>query len=117
MNDEDIRKIVDDTSDYDESKEGSFAELLQMAGDFYGRQMRSTAIVVWANGLIGIAIAVVSAVLFFRTDQVKQEILYAVTFLVGFSWLGFIKAFGVLALIRNSIRRDLKRLEIRLSHR
>jgi hypothetical protein len=116
MNDEDIRKIIDDTGSYDEAKEGSFAELLQMAGDFYSRRMLSTAIVVWVNGLIAMAISVVSAVLFFRTDQVKQEIMYLAIFLVGFGWLGFAKFVALFALHRNSISREIKRLEIRLSN-
>ena len=116
MNNEDVRKIIDDTGSYDEVKEGSFAELLQMAGDLYSRRMLSTAIVLWVNGLIAMAICFVSAVLFFRTDQVKQEIMYAVIFLVGMSWLTFAKFFAVLAMNRNRISREIKRLEIRLSN-
>jgi len=80
MTDEDIRRIVEDAGAYDESREGT---LLGMLGDFYGRQMRSMAILVWANGLVALALAAASAVLFFQTDQIKQEILYAATFLTG----------------------------------
>jgi hypothetical protein len=111
MNEEDVRKMLDDTGSYDEAREGS---LLQMAGDFYGRQMRSTAVLVWANALIAATIAGAAAVLFFQTDQVKDEIMYATVFLAGVVWVAIIKVFAWLAINRHSLSREIKRLEIRV---
>lgn len=111
MNDEDIRKIIDDTTEYDEAR---VEPLTRMLGDFYSRRMAPTAAVVWVNCLIAIAISAAAAALFFRTSQVKDEIMYAAIFLVGWGWLLSAKTMGFVALYRNSIAREIKRLEIRL---
>ncbi len=116
MNDEDIRKIIDDTDVYDEARE---EPLLEMARDFYGVRMRWAVLrgfrgVVWVNGLLAIALMIVAALRFFRADQVKDEVMYAALFLVGWIWLVGAKGIGILALYRNSIAREIKRLEIRL---
>ncbi len=111
MNDEDIRKIIDDADSYDEAREDS---LLRMAGEFYSRRMSAMTAVAWVNSLVALAIAAVCAVRFFRTDQVKDEILYAVVFLTAIIWISGVKTLAWLALYRRSIAREIKRLEIRL---
>ncbi len=66
MDQEQIKRIIEDT--YDVSKEDT---ILSMAKDFYSRKMLSTAILVWAFGIIFFAGAVYSAIQFFgnRRDE------------------------------------------------
>ncbi len=110
--DEDIKRIVEDTDGYDEARAD---RVLGILSDFYGRQMRPMVLVLWGNALVAIAISAVAAVLFFRTDRVKDEIMYAVVFLVGFGWLAGIKTMAWMWFARHNIARDIKRLEIRLT--
>ena len=55
---------------YDCSKENS---LCSMIGDFYNRKMLSIIILVWTWGIIIIALAVWSAVNFFKAEQTKDQ--------------------------------------------
>ena len=110
--DEDVKRIIEDTDGYDEARAD---KLLGILSDFYGRQMRPMVIVLWGNALVAMAISVVATVLFFRTDRVKDEIMYAVIFLIGFGWLGTIKVMAWMWFARHNLARDIKRLEIRLS--
>jgi hypothetical protein len=109
--DDDLKTIIDDLEGYDEKREGT---ALGMLTEFYSRKFLSTAIVVWANALVMTGVAVLSAVLFFRTDVVKEEILYATIFIAAFIWTASIKMFAWMAVNRNSIAREVKRLEIRV---
>ncbi len=112
MNEQDIRKIIDDSDRYNETRE---EPLLQGLYDFYSRRMRVMAVAAWANALIGVAIAVFGAIRFFRVDQVKDEIMYATLFLVGMGWLMFAKIGAVMALVDHRLRRDIKRVELRMA--
>ncbi len=109
MNDE-IRKILDDT--YDDSREDS---IRTMIGDFYNRRMLSTAIFIWAWGLIFMAGAIYSAVRFFGADEVKNQILYATIFICLLNFVGILKIFAWQIIHRNGIKREIKRLEVRLA--
>ncbi len=112
MSDDDVTKIVNDAGIYDEAKEDT---LWQIAGEFYGRQMRAIAIVAWINGLLAMALGVFSAVRFFGTDQVKQEIMYAALFVIAWSWLLAAKSMGWLWMVRTRVTQEIKRLEIRIA--
>jgi hypothetical protein len=111
MNDEDVKRIIDDADDYDEAREDS---LLRIAGEFYSRRMSSVTAAAWVNSLVALAVAVACAVRFFRTDLVKDEILYAVVFLTAIMWISAVKTFAWMEISRKRIARDIKRLEIRL---
>ncbi len=110
--DEDIKRIIEDTDAYDEARGD---RLLGILSDFYSRRMRPMIFVLWINAMIAIAICVVAAVLFFRTDRVKDEIMYAAIFLFGWGWLITAKLGGWVWFVRHSVTREIKRLEIRLS--
>src|SRR4030042_1015904 len=110
MNDKDIRKIIDDM--YDDSREDS---LRSMMGDFYNRRMASTAILVWVIGLVCMAGAAYSAVAFLGADEVKGQILYATLFLSFLYLIGILKIFSWQLIHRNSIKRQIKRLELRIA--
>ena len=75
MSNEQIRKIIEDS--YDDSKE----ETLRAIGrDFYSRSFRSAAIFAWAWSIAFIALAVYSAMQFFKADQTRGQIMYAAMF-------------------------------------
>jgi len=110
MNDEQIKKIVEDT--YDVSREDS---IMSMARDFYSKKMWSTAILVWIWAIIFFAGATYSAIQFYKTDQTKSQIMYAGIFVPCVLGIGFMKVFAWEMLHRHSIKREIKRLEIRIA--
>ena len=110
MNDDSIRKLIADN--YEDSTEDT---IRSMVSDFYSKKMLSTTILVWAMGLAFCALAVVSAVQFFKADQTKEQILYAALFLVGLQMLGLMKVFAWGMVHRHGIKRAIKRLELRIA--
>jgi hypothetical protein len=112
MDREQIKRIIDDTKEYDDGREDSFSSMI---GEFYNRRMLSTVIVVWAAGLTFIGVATVCAVLFFMSAEVKTQIMYAALFIVFIHFLGLMKIFAWQIIHRNSLKREIKRLELRTS--
>ena len=112
MNDEQIRKIIDGSQDYDDSKEDS---LCSMLSDFYSRKMLSTAILVWFWGIIFVAGAVYSAYKFFDADRTRDQIMYAAVFVCLVQFVGLMKVFAWQMIARNSVKREVKRLELRIA--
>jgi len=110
MSQEQIRKIVEDS--YDDSKEET---LRAMARDFYSRRLLSTAILVWGWAIVFIALAAYSALQFFKADQTKEQIMFAALFILGAHGLGLMKIFAWEMIHRSGIRRDLKRMELRIA--
>lgn len=108
MND-DIRKILDDT--YDDSREDS---IRTMIGDFYSRKMLSVAMLVWFWAVVFFVGAGYSAMKFFETDETQLQIMYAAVFICLVQFVGLMKVFAWQMLARNNIKRDIKRLEIRI---
>ncbi len=110
MSDEPIKRIIDDS--YDDSKEET---LRAMAREFYSRRMRSTAILVWGWSMVFIALAVYGAMQFLKADQTQGQILYAALFILGAHGVGLMKILAGQMLHQHSIRRDLKRVELRVA--
>ena len=110
MSDEQIRKIIEDG--YDDSKEET---LRAIAADFYSRRFRSIAILAWAWGIIFVALAVYSAMQFFKADLIQRQIMYAALFLYGALSVGLMKIFAWQMIHRQSFKRDLRRLELRVA--
>jgi hypothetical protein len=110
MSEEQIRRIVEDS--YDESREET---LRRMVRDFYSRRLRSTAILVYGWGGGFAALAVYGAVQFFKADQTQGQILFATLFILGVHGIGLMKIFAWGMLRQNSVKRDLKRLELRVA--
>ena len=106
MNDEQIKTNVYDTRN--ESKEDS---LWSMVGDFYSKKMRSTAILVWVWGIIFFVPAVYSTIKFFKTDQTKDLIFYAVIFICCFNGICLMKVFAWTMIQRLGIKREIKKLK------
>ena len=112
MSNPDQTQLIDDPDLYDPSKEDS---LRSMISEFYSRRMRSIAILLWVMGLVLMAVAIIVAVLFFQAGAVKHQILYATIFLWCMSWFTMVKIFAWQTIYRNSIKREIKRLELRVA--
>lgn len=102
----------DNNNRHDDAQEYTLRSLF---GEFYSRPMRSIFILVWAQALVFLGLAVFSAVRFFTTDQVKDLILYATGFTACMIVISLIKIFAWQMMNRNSVKREIKRLELRLA--
>jgi hypothetical protein len=112
MDREHIKRIIDSPDEYDEARGDSIASMLS---DFYNRKMLSIAILVWAWALVFIAGAVGSAIMFFASDQTRDQIMYSALFVCLVLFVGFMKVFAWLMIARNGIKREVKRLELRIA--
>jgi len=110
MDDEQIRKIIEDT--YDVSKEDT---PLSIVRDFYSRKMLSTAILVWVWAIVFFAGAAYSAVQFFKNVETKSQIMYAAIFICCVDGIIFMKIYAFEMVHRHSIKREIKRLELRIA--
>lgn len=110
MNNEQIKKIIEDT--YDDSKEDT---LRSMLSDFYSRKMWSIALLLWAFAIVFFIGAAYSGVQFYKTEQTKLQIMYAAIFVLCVGGIGWMKIFGWQTLNKNSIKREIKRLELRIA--
>lgn len=110
MNEEQLKTIIEDM--YDESRENT---IWSMVGDFYNRRMLSMIIFIWAWALLFVAGAIYSAVLFFRNVETKSQIMYAAIFLTCCQFLGLMKIFAWQMIHRNGLKREIKRLELRIA--
>jgi len=106
----DIHEVLDDS--YDDAREGSIRSML---GEFYNRRMLWTAVFIWTVALAFLAGALFSAVRFFGAEETRNQILYATLFLTFFHWLGLMKIFAWQMIHRNSVAREIKRLEVRVA--
>jgi len=110
MNDEQIKKIIEDT--YDVVREDTVWTMLK---DFYNRKMLSSIILLWTYFLIFLALAIFSGIKFFKTDQTQYQIMYAAIFICCIQFFALIKIFGGQMIHRNSLKREIKRLELRIA--
>ena len=110
MNDEQIKRIIE--ADYDDSKEDT---IRSMVSDFYSRKMLSVALLVWVFALLFFGGAVYSGIQFSNSDQTKEQIMYAALFLLFVEGIAMMKIFAWQMLARNSVKREIKRLELRVA--
>ena len=112
MDKEQIKKIIDSSQEYDESKEDT---LLSMVGQLYSRKMLSSLIVHGAYSLPFIALAIFCGVKFFQTQQVQFQVMYAAIFVCCIQFVIFSKVKYWQMLHKNNISREIKRLELRIA--
>ena len=110
MNDEQIKKIIDDT--YDDSREDT---LLSMVGQLYSQKMVPSMIVHFAYSLPFIVGAVLCGIKFFKTDQTQYQIMYAAIFICCIQFCIFSKAKYWQMLYKINTSREIKRLELRIA--
>jgi hypothetical protein len=111
MDQEQLKKIIDGPEEYNDSKEDN---LLSMVGQLYSRKMLSSLIAHGAYSLVFIALAVFSGVKFFQTQQGQYQIMYAAIFVCCIQFVVLRKNIYWQMLHKNSISREIKRLEIRI---
>ena len=109
MDDEDIKKIIDDI--YDESKEDTALSWLR---DCYSKKMRWVMINLYVSWFILLVPIIISIIQFFRADQTRYQIMYAAIFVCCNLWIGFVSVFGWVMMQRPRISREIKRLELRI---
>ena len=112
MDKEHIKKIIDSPPEYDESKEDT---MLQWFIDGYSKKMRWVTIGVCVSYLILLVPMIYSAILFFRTDQVRDQIMYAAIFIFCSHWIGFESVFAWVMMQRPRNDREINRLELRIA--
>ena len=106
-----LRK-VNGEADYDIGQEET---LFQMVGrSFRGRQWWMTCIA-WAYMFLFTGLAVFAAVRFFSVETTRDQILYATIFAVTAAMAMGVKMWYWTILNRNSIQREIKRLELRIT--
>ncbi len=110
MNDEQTKKMLEDTCD--DSKEDTYRAMLR---DFFSKKMRWFTINVYVWSLIFLVPIIISVIQFFRTDQTKFQIMYASVFICCFLSIGFIKTIAFVMISRHNIKREIKRLELRIA--
>ena len=110
MNDEQIKKIIEGA--YEEPQEDT---IWSMVRDFYNRRMLSMVVFIWAWGLVIMAVTIYSGIKFFAVDQTKSQIMYAAIFICGCQFIALMKIFAWQLIHRNSIKREIKRLELRIA--
>jgi len=107
-----IEAILDDSSQYDESREDS---LRQWFRDGFSRRMRWVALGVNLGYCLCLVPAVLAAIWFFCTDDTRIQILCAVVFLFCSHWIGFLSVFAWVMMQRPRLHREIKRLELRIA--
>lgn len=110
MNEQEFKNLLND--DYNESRENTFSSMIR---DFYNKKMQTIVIIVWSFALVFVAGAVLCGILFWKASETKMLILYATLFLVCVHWIDLMKIFAWQMIHRNGIKREIKRLEIRLA--
>ncbi len=112
MDREQLKRIIDDSEEYNPTKEDTIRTMLS---DFYNRKMLSMVILVWALGLAFMGGAIICAVGFFENVETKDQIMYAALFICFIQFVGQIKVFAWQMIHRNSLKREIKRLELRIA--
>jgi hypothetical protein len=110
MNDEQIKKIIEDT--YDVSREDT---IWTMVSDLYNRKTLSVIIVLWILMILFMSALVYSGIKFFQSEQVQSQIMYATIFSCCFLGVNVVKIFAWQMSHRHGIKREIKRLELRIA--
>jgi len=112
MNEEQLKKIIDSPEDYDDSKEESY---ISWARFWFKSSQRWAIILVFGHFFFFIALAAISGILFLISETTKYQIMYAAFFVCLFLIAYLIKVFAWVMVSRNSISREIKRLELRIA--
>ena len=112
MDKEQIKKIIDSPPIYKDSKEDSYISWVKLC---FKHSQHWAITLVFVHFFFFLALAILSGILFLKTDHTKYQIMYAAFFvcciLIGY----LIKVFGWVMVSRNSISREIKRLELRIA--
>ena len=112
MDREQLKSIVESTTEYDETREDTIRAWLR---DAYCKRMRWVTLGVNIGYLLLVVPIVISVVIFFRTDNTTHQIACAVVFVSCSHWIGFLSVFGWVMMQRPRLNREVKRLELRIA--
>jgi hypothetical protein len=110
MSDDIVKKLLEDL-EQDSGREDSLRRMI--AGAFEAR-MRVYTLIVAVIVVAALAAAVWVAILFFRTEAVRDMILYATLFNTCMLVVASVRLFLWQLLLRQGVMREIKRLELRL---
>ena len=88
--------------------------LRSIVRDFYTRKQLVSVALAWPLAFAAIGLAIYSGIHFFQTDETKWQIVCAALFIVGVHEFGMIRTFVWQMAHRQNLKRDLKRLELRV---
>ncbi len=89
--------------------------LWSMVRQFYNRKMLSVIILGWVYFIIVLALAVLSSIRFFESEQTRDQIMYAAIFVCCVQLVSLIKVFAWQMIHRNSIKEEIKKLGLRIA--
>lgn len=112
MNNEEIKKIIDSPEEYDDTKEESY---IAWARFWFKSSQKWAIILVFAHFFFFLGLAIISGILFLVSRTTKYQIMYAAFFICLFLIAYLIKVFAWVMVSRNSIKREIKRLELRIA--
>ena len=112
MDKEQIKNMIDNPPEYDESKEDTMRSWFK---DAYSKKMRWVITCVYVQYIILSALIVFSVIKFLSIDQARYQIMYAAIVVCCSHWLGFISVFAWVMLQRPRNRREMNRLELRIA--
>ena len=87
--------------------------ICSMMHDFYNRKMLQVVVLVWFWAVLFIAGAVYSGVRFFKTEQTRDQIMFAALFVCCWQGIAMIKVFAWLMIHRNALERQIKQIELK----
>ena len=89
----------------------------QLIGDMFKGKLRWTTFLVWIYVIAFTVLMVITAVMFFATDagDTKGLIMWAGAFITCGLFVGMLKMWFWMAMNRNMLAREVKRLEIRIA--
>ena len=98
----------------DEQKNLKEDTLWSMVRQFYSRKMLSYIILGWVYFIIVLALAVLSGIRFFESEQTKDQIMYAAIFVCCVQLVSLIKIFAWQVIHRSGIKQEMRQLELRI---
>jgi len=111
MDKEQLRKIIDSPDQYGDTREDS---LSRWFADGWKRSPTWVMAGVWTQYITLVIPAVITAIMFFRADNIRSQLMHASIFLFCNMWIGFITVFGWIMIQRPNLRREIRRLELRI---
>ena len=105
----DLFRKADEAAGYDPDREDTIRDMLVTS--FKGK-LKWMAVIVWVYMIVFTVLAVLVSVQFFKAEIVRDQIMWATAFACLIAFLTVTKLWYWMLINRNSIKRELKRLEL-----
>lgn len=87
-----------------------------MVAETFRSRQRWMMIMMWFWVFVTFVLAILSGIAFLKADDTRSQIMYAACFVVCSQMVGGFKLWVWMAMNRNSLKREIKRLELRVVH-